>query len=183
MKLFFAVVVLVFLLPFMGYSQKSMEFTAGAGATAVNLDLLVELDEVTGSYVTDWGVANYGLSGQMFIASKGNLGFGVELMYQYLYWYSVRIPYGTQPISREYSVGAIKITPILRIGTDKAFNVDVGPELNFSDGLRLGMLVSGNYFVPVSEKIDIPLKLRLDIINKVVATGALSVNGGIRIKM
>lgn len=174
---------MIFLLPLVGFSQKSVEFTVGAGATVIDIESLVEKDEVTGTFATDWRTLNFGISGQYFFASKGNFSFGAELMYQYLYWYSVSVPYSSQTIYREYSVSAIKITPLFRYGVNSAFTFDIGPEFNFMDGLNLGLLMSANYYIPVSDKIDIPLKVRLDIISSIVMTLPISLNAGIRIKM
>lgn len=104
-------------------------------------------------------------------------------MYHYLYWYSVRIPYGIQPIYREYSVSAYKITPILRYGVNSALSFDVGPEFIVMGGLNPGVLLSANYSIPISEKIDIPLKVRFDVMKNIVIALPVSVNAGIRIKM
>jgi len=174
---------MIFLLPLVCYSQKSIEFTIGLGVTVIDIESLVEEDEVAGTIASDWGTMNFGVSGQYFFASKGNLGLGAELMYQNLYWYSVSVPYGSQTIYREYSVSAIKITPILRYGLNSNFAFDIGPEFNFMDGLKLGLLLSANYNIPVSDKIYIPLKVRLDIINNIVMTLPISLNAGILIKM
>ncbi|MDH5476156.1 MAG: hypothetical protein OEX22_10730 [Cyclobacteriaceae bacterium] len=176
-------IILFFLLPFMGVSQSSVEFSIGVGATAIDIENLVEKDEITGSFATDWEVINYGISGQYFFGSKENFSFGSELMYQSLYWYSVAVPFGSQTIYREYSISAVKITPILRYEVTRAFAFDIGPEFNFMEGIKLGLLFSANYYIPVSDKIDIPLKLRFDIMNNIVITVPSSLNAGIRIKL
>lgn len=72
--------------PFLIYSQSSIEFTLGAGFTAIDIEGLVEKDEIGGAVAPDWGQASYGLSAQYFMEPKGNVSFGAELMYQYLYW-------------------------------------------------------------------------------------------------
>ncbi len=174
---------IIFLLPLLSFPQKSVEFTVGVGVTIIDIENLVEKDEVTGTIASDWGTMNFGISGQYFFASKGNFGFGAELMYQYLYWYSVEVPFGSQTIYREYSVSTIRITPILRYGVNSNITFDIGPEFNFIDGLSLGLLLSANYYIPVSDKIDIPLKVRFDIMNYIVMTLPVSLNAGIRIKI
>ena len=176
-------ILFIFLLPITGISQTSVEFSLGLGGTAIDIESLVEEDEIDGTFATDWGTMNYGISGQYFFATKGNFSFGSELMYQYLYWYSVAVPYGSQPIYREYSVSAIKLTPILRYQVSSAFAFDIGPEFNFMEGLNLGLLISANYYITVSDKIDIPLKVRFDIMNNIVITVPISLNAGIRIKL
>lgn len=179
-KLFISMFIL---LPLVGFSQNSVEFTLGAGNTIVDVESLVEKDEVSGTIASDWGTMNYGFSGQFIFASGGKLNFGGELMYQYMYWYSVQVPYGSQTIYREYSVSTARITPFLRFGGDGAFSFDIGPELNFMDGVVLGLMLSANYAIPVSDNIDIPLKLRVDVMNNIVMTMPISLNAGIRIKL
>jgi len=174
---------IIYLIPLIGFSQNSVEFTFGAGGTVVDIESIVDEDEVSGTIATDWGTLNWGISGQFIHATKGTLGFGIELMYQDLYWYSVKVPYGTQNIYREYYVSTFKITPILRIGANNNFSFDVGPEFNFIDGLSIGLLLSVNYYVPISDKIDIPLKVRIDVIDYIVVTVPISFNAGVRIKI
>ena len=169
--------------PLISYSQKSIEFTVGTGYTLSDIEKLVTLDEVSGTIALDWSLLSAGVSGQYFFTSFGKVGFGAELMYQYLYWYSVRVPYGSQTIYREYSVSAIKVAPILRIGAENSFSFDFGPEFNFSNGLIFGVLMSANYSIPVSDKINIPLKLRMDIMHGHVVAVPISFNAGKRIKL
>jgi hypothetical protein len=102
-------------------------------------------------------------------------------MYQYLYWYSVAIPYGTTTIYREYNIKAFKITPFVRIGANKSLNFDIGPELNFSDGAKLGLLLSGNYYISINDRISIPVKIRADIIKIVTVIAPISLSTGISI--
>jgi len=175
--------VLVFLIPIVSYSQRSIEFTLGAGVTIIDIEKLVLLDENIGSEALDWETTSFGISGQYFISTSENIAFGGELMYQSLYWYSVRVPYVPNPIYRDYSISTVRITPIIRMGGANAFNFDLGPEFNFSDGLSIGVLASANYNIAISDKIDIPLKLRLDIMNQIVTTIPVSINVGVRIKM
>ena len=174
---------IIYLLPLIGFSQNSVEFTIGVGGTIVDIESIVEQDEAPGTFATDWGTTNWGISGQYVYATEGIFGFGMELMYQDLYWYSVKVPYGTQNIYRTYNVSAFKITPIFRIGANNNFSFDFGPELNFIDGLKIGLLLSLNYYLPISDKIDIPLKFRIDIIDYIVVTMPISFNAGVRIKI
>ena len=165
------------------YSQKSAEFTLGVGYTAIDLDALLLEDEIPGTILSNWDQLSYGISGQYFFASRGNMGFGAELMYQYLFWYDVVVPFGSTVIRRGYEVDIFRITPIVRFGLNNPFAFDIGPEFNISDGVELGLLVSANYYITLSDNIDIPLKVRLDIMNRIVLTLPVSLNVGIRIRM
>lgn len=104
-------------------------------------------------------------------------------MYHYLYWYSVRVPFVPNPIFREYSVSTFRITPLFRFGGTSAFNFDVGPEFNFSDGVSIGILTSFNYNIAVTDKIYIPLKFRMDTMFQKVITIPISINAGVRINL
>ena len=53
---------MILLLPLVCFSQKSVEFTVGLGATVIDIESLVEKDEVTGTDASDWGTLNYGAS-------------------------------------------------------------------------------------------------------------------------
>jgi len=174
---------LVFCLPLLGFSQKSIEFTLGAGATIIDIEKLVLLDENTGTEALDWGTTNYGISGQYVVSTSENIAFGGELMYHSLYWYSVRVPYVPNPIYRDYSISTLRLSPIIRFGGTKAFNFDLGPSFNLSDGLALGMLASANYNIAISDKIELPIKFRLDIMNQIVLVAPVSINIGVRVKM
>ncbi len=165
------------------YAQRSIEFTIGSGATAVNLDELVDVDEVEGARVTDWSVFNMGLGGQYFLAQKKSVLIGAELMYHYLYWYSVEVPYGISPIYREYNVSALRIAPIARFSLNEKFKIDLGPELNFMDGISPGILVSANYYLHVNQKITVPFKFRMDIIRHIVLLAPVSLNVGVNINL
>ena len=174
---------LLCLLPVAGLSQEAVELTLGIGSTAIDIENLVEKDEIDGTTASDWETFNVGVAGRYFFASNSTFDFGAELMYQYLYWYSVRVPYGSQPIHREYDVSAVRITPILRYGIESNLSFDIGPELNFMDGVNLGLLVAANYVFPLSDAMEIPLSVRLDIMNNIVMTMPVSVNAGIRISL
>ncbi|MDH5609516.1 MAG: hypothetical protein OEY56_08550 [Cyclobacteriaceae bacterium] len=165
------------------FSQQSLEVTLGVGATPVNIEKMVLLDEVLGSFATDWGVVNGGLSAQYFFGGTDNIKVGAELKYHYLYWYSVSVPYGSQTIYREYSVSAVNVAPLVRVGDDAGFSFDFGPSVISSGGLKLGFLMSANYGLSVSDKIEIPIKLRLDGIPGIVFAAPVSLQMGVRVHL
>ncbi len=171
----------LFLIAF-SYAQNQLDITIGAGYTAIDIEALVEEDEVSGTVATDWDQFTAGLSAQYFFLSTTSFQFGVEAMYHYLYWYSVRVPFGSQDINREYTITTFRITPIFRFGSE-TFAFDVGPEINFSDGTEIGLMLSANRYIPINDKIDIPIKGRLDIINGIVVTVPITLHAGVRIKM
>lgn len=172
------------------YSQVEVEICLSGGATIVDIEELVAKDEIDNTVAEDWGQFSFGISGQVFYTSIGNIRVGTELMYQSLYWYEVQIPHGSQTLYREYDVSAFKISQIFRFEIDEEFSVDLGPEINFIDeGTALGFLCSGNYFIEINDKIDIPIKLRADLMSLELWKGdkiivaPITINAGIRLKL
>ncbi len=176
------ILIVSLLISFSGYTQKNTEFTIGAGYTLVDLDKVVEKDEVTGTRLEDWDQFSIGFSAQYFFTTLGNFEFGLEAMYQHLYWYRVIVPFGSTNIDREYTVTTFRITPLFRMGEEN-INVDIGPTLNFNDGLEIGAMISGNKYFPISDNIDIPVKVRLDFMNSIVLVAPVSIHAGIRMEL
>ena len=164
------------------YSQNTVEITLGSGYTVVDIEKLVTVDEVQGSFATDWGNINGALSVNYLFGSEKLVNYGVEVMYQHLYWYSVSVPYGSQTIYREYSVSAGKLIPFLRIGKGP-ITFDFGGEIIFSGGLKGGVLTSLNYLFPINDKISVPLKFRTELVTGTVLSFPISINGGVEIKL
>ncbi|MEQ8360274.1 MAG: hypothetical protein RH860_12350 [Cytophagales bacterium] len=177
------ILLILSLISFNTHAQGSLELNLSVGGTFVDIDGIIEEDEIQGTFATDWNTFNYGFGGQFVFASVSNIGFGTEIMYQYLYWYSVSVPFGSQRIYRVYDVSCTRITPFIRIGSNSMFSLDLGPELNFVDEMTLGFLISGNLYIPLSEKVAIPIKLRADIVNNVGMLYPLSLNTGLRINL
>jgi len=165
------------------YAQQSLEISAMLGYTVHDLDKLIEKDEISNTYATDWNEFSYGISVQYIYASLEKIALGGELDYQYLYWYSVKIPYGTSPIYRTYEVGTVRLVPFLRLGSGNFFSFDIGPEINLLNGLNPGLMASGNINIPVTEKLEIPVKARMDLFNNIVLTVPVTLNVGVRLKL
>ena len=182
MKPILQTLIIILLFPSAVLAQKSIELTGHAGYTGVDLDALVEEDEIEGTFVRDWDQFASGGGIQFFFTEANNISIGGEIMYQYLYWYQVRVPFGSQPITREYDVDLIRLTPIARFGSGM-FAFDAGPEINFIDGVNLGLMLAGNIFIPITEKISIPIRARVDVFNYIVLTAPISLNVGIKVDL
>jgi len=165
------------------YTQKSLEFALTAGVTVVDLDEMVEEDEVEGTFVDDYDLFNSGVSGQFFYASKGPIAFGVEIMYHYLYWYTVSVPYVPSRIYRTYNISTFKVAPIFRFGANSMIAFDVAPVLFLQEGVNIGLLSSLNLNIPISQKLSIPIKARVDIYKGLVVTIPISLNIGLKLKL
>ncbi|MCG8697992.1 MAG: hypothetical protein MI922_08055 [Bacteroidales bacterium] len=167
-----------------GQSQMTVEINTGIGYSAVDVEGIVEVDEIANTIAEDWGQFSSSFGGQFFLYPYDKIGLGAELMYHYLFWYSVRVPYTySGGIYREYSVNTVRLTPIVRIGGLNSFAFDMGPELNFLDGLSIGLLLSANYNIAINDKIAIPIKFRVDIIDYIKPVVPISLNTGIRLKL
>jgi hypothetical protein len=179
------VLVLVFaMIHLLGYSQHSFESTVAIGGTIVDIEALVLIDEVSGTVAEDWGQFSGGLSLQYLYETNRLISLGLEVMYQHLFWYDVRVPYGSYDIYREYSINAFKLAPIIRIGGSGKVALDVGPTVVFRDGVVMGSFMSLNYNIPLSDKLDIPIKARLDYVELYgVNVFPLTLNAGLRIKL
>ena len=66
---------------------------------------------------------------------------------------------------------------------DTPFSVDLGPQFVFLDDISIGILISANYYLSISDNLEIPFKMRMDIINNIVVAVPISLNAGIRFKM
>lgn len=164
------------------HAQSRFGFDLSIGATAVNLDNLVEKDEVSGTFVNDWDVFSSGVSLYYTYPVSGSIGIGAEFMYQYLYWYQVKVPFGFQVITREYDVDLYRFTPFLQLGNEKAFSLNIGPELNFINGVKAGLLLHGKYELRINDKIQLPVGLRLDLMNNIVLTAPVSFTLGVQFR-
>ena len=176
-------ILLLTILPSVGFSQKSAEVTVGIGYSALDVEGIVEIDEIKNTEATDWGQFSGGVSGQFILPLTGNIGIGLELMYQHLFWYSVRVPYGSYDIYREYSINTFKFTPLVRFGTTGAMSFDLGPEFNLLYGLKFGALASAGYSISINDKLEIPIKLRIELIDYLKPIFPISLHAGIRYRL
>lgn len=175
----YPILFIMLLLSFVAFSNNFIEVTIGAGYTFIDLDTLVENDENEGAILRDWDQLNYGISIQYFYFHSGSIHIGTELLYQQLYWYQVKIPYGSQPIIREYNVAGISGSVPVRVDLGNNLSVDVGPMITFLNLPNFGLFSSINYLVPLSNDILIPVKLRMDIRNGLEPYLPISINAGV----
>jgi hypothetical protein len=109
-----------------------------------------------GANALDWSQPTYRLAGRVMVERSG-IGFGAEVAHQHLYWYSVRIPFGSTPIYREYVVSGTTAMALARLGVGAAA-LDLGAGVAFLDepvgavSLAVGWSLVG----------DLSLKLRAD---------------------
>ena len=110
-------------------AQPIFEIEAGGGYTIVDVEAVGFAE---GGFAEDWSQPSYRLAARALFNQGPGPRFGAEVGYQYLYWYQVRIPFGIQPIRREYDVTAASAMGLLRLGGEAAV-VDLGAGLAFLD--------------------------------------------------
>jgi hypothetical protein len=108
-------------------AQTTLEVEAGGGYTIVDVEAVGFAD---GGFAEDWSQPTYRLALRALFGAASGPRFGAEVGYQYLYWYQVVIPYGIQPIRREYDVTATSAMGLLRLGGEAAV-VDLGAGVAF----------------------------------------------------
>lgn len=180
MKRYPFLLILLFI-SFIVISADEVEITIGAGYTAIDLDSLVEKDEIAGTSVEDWDQFNYGISVQYYFFKTGSIHVGSEILYQHLYWYSVRVP--TVPYPREYSVDQVSLSIITRFDVKKNSAIDVGPVFTFANETELGFFTAFNYFLTNFDFAEIPIKLRIDVRNGKEVYFPISLSTGVLFEM
>jgi hypothetical protein len=103
------------------HAQVSFEAEAGGGYTVVDVETIAFND---GANALDWSQPTYRIAGRVLLDRPG-FGFGAEIAHQHLYWYSVRIPFGSTPIHREYDVSGMSAMALARLGVGSAI-LDLG---------------------------------------------------------
>ncbi len=110
-------------------AQPLFEIELGGGFTFVDVEGVADAD---GAVAEDWNQPSFRGSARALFGAEGGIRYGAELGYQSLYWYSVRIPFGSQPIRREYTVTAMSAMGLARLDAGSAL-VDLGAGLAFLD--------------------------------------------------
>jgi hypothetical protein len=152
----------------------------GAGLTMVNLAKASGYDE---PILSDWGTFHYKFNVQAFY-KFGLIELGLEVGYNDLYWYSLRIPYGIQTIYRENSVSTMNIYGLLQHVTPSAIFLQAGAGIHvFDEGSALGFMGTVGYDFRLSERLSMPIFLRFDLILGDGTPTPVSLGAGIRYRM
>jgi hypothetical protein len=152
----------------------------GAGFTIVDLAKASGYDE---PILTEWGTFHYKFNLQA-LYRLGMIELGLEVGYNDLYWYYLRIPYGYQTIYRENYVHTVNIYGLLQHTMPNAIFLQGGAGIHiFGDGSVLGLMGEVGYDIQLSERLSIPLFLRFDVIFGDGTPMPISLGGGIRYHM
>lgn len=148
-----------------------------AGSTMVDLVKVTDYDE---PILKNWGTSHYQIKLQA-LYRIGSIEPGVEVGYNDLYWYYLKIPYGTQWIYRERYINTINIYGLLQHTRPNAIFLQAGAGVHFfHDGTSLGFMGTAGYEFRLSEKLSMPVFIRLDLILGDGTPIPLSLGAGIR---
>lgn len=126
---------------------------------------IVDVGKATewGRYVDDWDTFFYGFFAQGFY-QLSKLYVGFEFGYSRLYYYYARVPYAPRPIIYEGVSAPMKGLLITQYAITDSIFVQAGAGLHFFDEAAIGLMGSFGYHLKISDKIQIPIFLRTDLI-------------------
>ncbi|MEM7416907.1 MAG: hypothetical protein AAF389_15475 [Gemmatimonadota bacterium] len=138
-------------------AQTVFEVEAAGGYTVVDVESVADLD---GQIAQDWSQPAFRVAGRALFSSDTNRRFGVEAAYQHLYWYQVRVPFGSQPLTYDYNVSVTKVLGLFRYAAESGTALEVGAGFAIGDATALASSVAVGF--PVSPSFAI--KVRADAV-------------------
>ena len=160
LRIFGALICFLFLqYPDSTFGQRVIEVHGGIGYTSVDIEAWA------GTEPNEWDQTMSQIEVQYFFSQVGELSIGVELGYQYFFWYEVIIPFGT---TRLFSGRSAEANHLMAVGryefTDKMF-ADLGlGMIFFEDFTDYGLSGALGYRIQVNEKLAIPVKFKAGIV-------------------
>jgi len=146
-------------------SKKKLEFSllGGAGFTIVDIAKDLDIDEI---YLQDWDKLHWRVAGQAIYRLKPNLGVGLEVGFQSLYYYYYIYPMTEgQNAYRENTVTAITVGGLLdyRFGRYLFAQAVVGVAIYEESSLfSVGGAVGGEF--PINDLLSVPVMARFDFV-------------------
>lgn len=161
--IFSVCILFLIITPVTGKTFESLIFriNAGAGITIIDLPTALEWDE---GYFEDWDKLNVRVNIQCEFLDFSLFRLGVEVGYNRLYYYYVRIPWVPSPLIREGTVSPINISAFGSLMlNDKAFvQVGIGPYI-YDNGTVMGIKGTLGYRIPFGENMAVPISLVGDV--------------------
>lgn len=161
----------------------NLEFNVLAGATAV------DIEEAIGEEIEDWSVFNLGILATAAKSVNENMDAGLELGFQQLYYYEYIYDYPAQVgYSSRWEYGnasTIHLGAVFNFHSTGAYFKTGGNIRVFTDGsgVTLGLLTGGGFKINVSDKVYIPLGLRLDVVFGNATPIGLTLDTGVNIAL
>lgn len=166
--------------PLVKENKLKIGLQGSAGTTIVDLVKVTDYDE---PILREWDTFHYQIKLQA-LHKIGSIESGLEVGHNKLYWYYLRIPYGTQWIYRERLINTINVYALLQHTLPNAIFFQAGAGVHFfHDGISLGFMSTAGYEFRLSEKLSVPIFARIDLILGDGTPIPLSLGAGIRYHM
>jgi len=161
--IFSVCILFLIITPVSGKTFESLIFriNAGVGTTIIDLPTALERDE---RYFEDWDKLNVRVNIQCEFLDFSSFRLGVEVGYNRLYYYYIRIPWVPSPLIRERTIIPKNISAFgSYMLNDKTFvQVGIGPYIYY-DGVVMGIKGTLGYRIPVGENTAVPISLFGDV--------------------
>lgn len=136
-------------------AQQSIEVYGGVGLTAT------DAESWAGTGLIDWNQTMSEGYGQIFLLERDGVRIGAEVGYQYLLWYQLSVTGFTV----DRNVDAYRAMGVVRTPLTPSTFAEATAGIYTFDGftdLAIGGALGGH--IPVSERLSIPVKLRVGTI-------------------
>jgi len=161
--IFSVCILFLIITPVTGKTIESLTFRINAGVGTTIIDLPTALDWNEG-YFEDWDKLNVRVNIQCEFLDFSSFRLGVEVGYNRLYYYYVRVPWVPSPIIYEGTISPINISALgSYMFNDEIFvQVGIGPYI-YGDGVVMGIKGALGYRIPVGENMAVPISLVGDV--------------------
>ncbi len=141
------------------FGQQVIEIHGGIGYTSVDLEAWA------GTEPNEWDQTMSQIEVQYFFSQVGDLTIGVELGYQYFFWYEVVIPFGSTRLFRGRWAEANHLMAIGRYEFNDKLYADVGlGMIYFEDWTDIGLSGALGYRFRANEKLAVPVKFKAGLV-------------------
>jgi hypothetical protein len=150
----------------------------GGGYTLVDFE---KASEYSDDYLEDWDQGNYSFALQGFWQVAPDIRIGGEAGWEQLYYYFYRIPYGYSPVYREASWSAMFVGGVVQIFLARSVYLTGGVDLHsfIDDGTALGVSGGIGAELRISERLALPLEVRVKPVFGAGTPTVLQVNAGL----
>jgi hypothetical protein len=133
---------------------------ASAGYTALDFEAASDYPDST---LEDWDQFHYKIMAYGLYPLSTSLRVGLELGYNYLYYYFYRIPYGLSPVYREAEWSTISCLGLIRLDLTELFFIQGGAGMHsfIDDGTAFALSATAG-IQPRVGACRFPISLRID---------------------
>ncbi|MEM9998113.1 MAG: hypothetical protein AAF809_10475 [Bacteroidota bacterium] len=154
-----ALLSLVLIMPFAARAQVTIEVHGGVGYTAVDVDGWSQGTAV------NWDQFAVPVYAQLFALQVGAAQLGLEVGYDYFFYYEVRIPDPFFTVIRGRDVEATRVHAVARLPVGGRAFVEAGAGPYFFDGFtNLGATLAVGLPIGLTPRLALPIKLRTGLV-------------------